>query len=295
MAWYTGKSAISVLGAGDSNILPAGGFTPSGGQVATSGLWCYISATGQVPYAEANLGWRNGVNPNGANRLAEYNDYAAGPLFNTAPFFGQILGGCGNPSMQCGAVLKNGTGIDTYVVQGARGGVNAAYFSSGFGKTSLERVIPGALASIPGSPTYFDCILISMGGNDAIQGIPEETHVTNMTTWRSNMISEGWWVPGVTQIVILDMPRSGYIWDNFSTWKGVEKVLARFNDRIGRTNSNGLELVGDNIHYFPVSCTNQGQQAGELFLAEIPWQQSTLNIGGVGLSLNGSRFRVHGN
>lgn len=294
MAWHTGKSELRVLAAGDSNLFGSGGFSPPGGQVTTSGLYCYASATGEVPYAEANLGWRNGLNPNGTNRLPEYNSYAGSGLFTTSPFFGQILGGNGNPAMQCGAVLKNGTGIDTYVVQGARGGITAAYFAGGNGWAALQRVVPAALESIPGEQTWFDCILISMGGNDAISGVPEETHATNMNTWRSNMIGEGWWVPGLTQIVILDMPRTGYFWENFGSWKGMEKVVARFNDRIGRTNSNGLTVASD-VHYDPPSYTNQGQQAGELFLAEIPWQQSTLNIGGVGLSLNGLRLRVHGN
>jgi len=292
MAWYTGKTALSVLAWGDSNMFGSGGFTPPGGQVTTTGLWCYASATGQVPYTEANLGWRNALDPNGTNRLPEYNSYFNDGPYATASYIGQVLGGNGNPAMGCGQVLKEGTTIDTYVYHSAVGGTTAAYWQSGNGWTTLERTVPAALASIPGAPTAFDCILASIGGNDAIQGVPQETFVTNMKAIRSQMIAEGWWVPGVTQFVILDMPRSGYFWDNFGTWQGVELVRARFNDRINRTNATGYEFA-DGIHYLPPYYTNAAEQAGDMFIAQVPKQKATFTIGGVRLSLGGEKLRVN--
>lgn len=291
MAWYTGKTALAVAGIGDSNMLGSGGFTPNGGQVTTTGLYCYASASGQVPYSESNLGWRDALDPNGTNRVAELvSSQGIGDL----TYIGQILGGNGNPAMQAGAVLKNETGIDTYLYHTAAGGTTADFWANEGGWDTLDRTIPAALASIPGAPTAFDCILISLGGNDAIQTYTADEYVANMRILRSKMITAGWWVPGVTQVVILDMPRSGFFWDNYSTWMGVEYIRARLPDRINRTNSTGYELDPSfPVHYLPPYYTNAGQQAGDMLFAQVPKQQALFTIGGVRLSLGGEKLRVN--
>jgi len=273
MAWYTGKTALSVLAWGDSNMFGSGGFTPPGGQVTTSGLYCYASATGQVPYSEANLGWRNALDPNGTNRLPEYESLVGVGTYGASTYIGQILGGNGNPAMQCGATLKNQTEIDTYVYHTAAGGTTADFWHNGIGWDTLQRTVPAALASIPGAPTAFDCILISMGGKEALTAVPAETFVTNMKTVRSQMIDEGWWVPKTTQIVILDMPRSGPFAATFEAFQGVEYIRARFNDRINRTNSTGYEMEPIfPVHYLPPYYTNAGEQSGAMFVDQVPKQ-----------------------
>lgn len=290
MAWYTGKPALSLLAWGDSNSIGSGGYTPSGGQETTSGLHCYVSATGQVPYSEANLGWRNGLNPNGTNREPEYNSYISTGQQATAAWVGQILGGNGNPAMQAGSLLKQGTGIDTYVYQASAGGTTAEYWKNGNGWTTLDRTVPAALSGIPGTPTGFDCILFSIGGADALAAVPVETHVTNIKTIRSQMIAEGWWVPGVTQVIILDIPQS--IKDSTGGWNGTNLVRARLNDRIGLTSSAGYGMA-DGVHFSPPYYTNAGSQAGRMFLAQVPKQQSVLKMGGVQVTLEGKPIRVH--
>jgi len=258
------------------------------------GLYCYASATGQVPYSESNLDWVT-LDPNGTNRLPEYQNLAGVGTYGASTYIGQILGGNGNPARQAGAVLKTGTGIDTFVYHTAAGGTTADFWHNGIGWDTLERTVPAALAAIPGAPTAFDCILISMGGNEALQGTPAETHYTNMKTVRSQMIEEGWWVPGTTQVVILDMPRSGPLASTFTAYQGNEYVRKRFNDRIAMTNSTGYELEPIfPVHPLPPYNTDGGRQAGEKVLAQIPKQRSTISIGGTRISVGGKKVLVHG-
>lgn len=294
MAWYTGKTALAVASIGDSNAYASGGVTPNGGQVHTAGAYCYVSENGETPYSEANLGWYN-VDPNGTARLAEIQSYLA-TTYTTDAYVGQFLGGNGNPGMQANNDLKTGTGIDSYLYQSAVGGTTAQYWAEGNGWTTLLRTIPAALASIPGSPTAFDCILLSLGGNDAIQDFTSEQFYQDMKTFRANMVGEGWWVPGVTQIVLLDMPRNGNIQGDGGaypdTWLGFEYVRKRFNDRIARTDSTGYEFANDGlgVHYLPPSYTNAGAQASAKFLNQIPRQRCRAS----NVLANARRMLLHG-
>jgi lysophospholipase L1-like esterase len=248
----------------------SGGFEPPGGQETKAGLYCYASASGQVPYSESNLGWVN-LDPNATNRLPEYESLAGGGTYGASTYIGQVLGGNGNPAMQCGATLRARTGIDTYVYHTAAGGTTADFWHSGIGWDTLERTVPTALAAIPGSPAAFDVILISMGGNEALGGVPAETHYTNMETVRSQMVAEGWWVPGTTQIVILDMPRTGPLAATFMAYEGNYYVRTRFNDRIATTDSTGYELEPTfPVHYLPPYYSNAGKQAGSKIVSHIP-------------------------
>lgn len=276
MAWYTGKTALAVANIGDSNAYASGGFEPPGGQVLTAGAYCYASESGQVPYSEANLGWYN-LDPTATNRIPEYNSYIA-TTYATDAYIGQALGDNGNPGMQTNAALKTGTGIDSYLYQAAVGGTTAQYWAEGNGWTTLLRTIPAALASIPGSPTAFDCIMLSLGTNDAIQDFTAEQFYQYMKTFRTNMVSEGFWVPGVTQICLLDIPRNGVVTGDGGTypdtWLGLEYVRKRFNDRISRTDSTGYDIEPIfPVHYLPPSYTNAGAQAGTKFLNQIPKQR----------------------
>lgn len=101
-------------------------------------------------------------------------------------------------------------------------------------------------------------------------------------------------MPGVTQIVFLDMPRSGPFAGRFAAFNGVKKVVARFNDRISITNSAGYEMEPYfPVHYTPPYYTDAGNQAGKLVLNHISKRRAWLGANGRSLSANGSRLTVH--
>jgi hypothetical protein len=84
------------------------------------------------------------------------------------------------------------------------------------------------------------------------------------------MVNAGWWIPGTTQVVILDTPKTGYFGETFGNWQGLNEVLAGFQDRIARTNSAGYDLdPAMDVHFLPPSYTDAGQQAGDLLLEQI--------------------------
>jgi len=297
MAWWTGKAAIAAAGIGDSNMFGSGGVTPPGGQVQNSNLKCWASATGQVPYSESNLGYRN-LDPNGTARAAEYASYI-GTVGNIG-FIGQYLGGNGNAAMQMGSTFQQGSDADdAYLYQCAAGGTTADFWANDDGWDTLARTIPAALAAIPGSPTYFDIIYISLGTNDCNQDYTAEQFYTHMATLRSKMVAAGWWVPNTTRIALMDLPRNGSVsgaaGDYPDTWEGINYVLARFNDRISMINSIGMTYDPDlgGVHYEPPSYTSMGLRTGELLLADIPKQQSVISVGGVRLASGGNKLRVH--
>lgn len=296
MAWHTGKTALAVANIGDSNAYASGGFAPNGGQVLTAGAYCYVSESGQVPYDEANLGWYN-VDPNGPERTAEYASYLA-TTYATDAYIGQALNGNGNPGMQTNNMLKAGTGIDSYLYQCAVGGTTAQYWAEGNGWTTLLRTIPAALASIPGSPTAFDCITMCLGTNDCIQDVTAEQFYQYMKTFRANMAGEGWWVPGVTQIVLLDIPRNGVVSGDGGTypdsWFGLKYVRSRFRDRIAMTSSIDYSIDPTfPVHFLPPSYTDAGRQAGEKFLRQVPLQAANVAVGGKAVRIGGRRVRAH--
>ena len=288
MTWGPGKANITVATIGDSNALGSGGCTPNGGQAYNSKLFCYASASGQVPYSEANLGWRN-LDNNGTSRVPEVESSIA---LGNVGFVGQALCGNGAPGMQFGGTIQVGLDSDRVsLYQAAAGGTTAAFWANGDGWDTLVRTIPTALSSAPDAPTFFDAIYISLGGNDVLQSVTAEDFYTNMKTLRDKMVAQGWWVPGTTQIVLGDMPRNGTIPGYPGTWQGLEYVLARFNDRIGFVDFVGFEYEPSfPVHPLPPYYTDAGRRAGEKVLAHIPGQQSTLSIGGVRLSLGGSKL-----
>lgn len=294
MAWWTGKTAISVCALGDSNF-NALGYQP-GVQADILTVYHYCSATGQVPYSEANAGWRH-ISPDSASRVStEFTSYGA--LFPDTGFLGQLFGSNGAPATEVGNRLATGTGIPTYIYQVASPGMTSVQFSSGACWDTVARTAQAALDSIPGSPDYFDVVLTNLCGNDLLSSISAEDYYQNMRLMRQNMIDAGWWVPNLTRVMLMEMPRIPSTADFPLAWKGLDFCATRFNDRIGRVSSLGLDINPLDpipVHFTAESNTEHGRRTGDLLLADIPQQQSTLNIGGVSLSINGSRLKCHGN
>lgn len=272
MAWWTGKTAIAAANIGDSNAFGSGGVTPPGGQTWNHNLRCWASESGNVPYSEANAGWRD-LDPNGTARLPEYQSYLA--TVGNVGFIGQYLGGNGNAAMQMGSTFQAGSDADTaYLYQCAAGGTTADFWANGDGWDTLLRTIPDALAAIPA--TYFDIIYISLGTNDCNQDYTAEQFYTNMAALRTKMIEQGWWVPNTTRVMLMDLPRNGSVsgaaGDYPDDWDGINYVLARFDDRIMMIKSIGMEYdpALGGVHYLPTSYTSMGLSTGELLLADIP-------------------------
>jgi hypothetical protein len=289
MAWYTGKTAIAGACIGDSNALGSGGFG-TGGQSWNRNIRVYASLDGDTPYSESNLDWRD-LDPNGTERSDEY---TSAITTGDETYVGQLLGGNGNSAMQAASVIQVQTGIDNYLYQSAVGGTTAFDWANEAYWDCLLRTIPGSLASIPGAPTAFDYLIISLNGNDLIQGYTYDQFYTYVNQLRTQMIGEGWWVPGVTQVVTLDMPRVGFWPEYAADWPGWDGPLRRFNDRIAGTNSTGLAIDDAfPVHFAPASYTALGQQAGEKIVAQVPTQRSVFSVSGNRLSVGGQKLRVH--
>lgn len=291
MAWHTGKTDIFGIALGDSQVVASGGFE-LGVQTFNSNVRCYAT-TDATPYDAGELQWRT-LDPNGASRY----DQMLGTLLLDQTYTGQVLYGNGAPAMQMASTIQAGTDADTFwLYQGAQGGTTAYDWANGTNWTTMLAQLPTALAAVPGSPTYADVIYISLGANDAL-GIFSATYTsdefyTHFKTLRSKMIAQGWWVPGTTQIVLGDLPRNGVIPES---WVGLEYVLRRFNDRIALVSGAGLDIQPDfiDVHYTPASGTEMGRRAGEMVIAQIPRQRSTVSIGGTRVSVGGKKLLVHG-
>ena len=290
MAWWTGKTDIFGISLGDSNMVASGGFE-LGVQTFNTHVQCYAT-TATIPYDIGELEWRT-LDPNGTSR----NDQMLETLLDDTTYIGQVLGGNGNAAMQMASTVQQGTDAETFwLYQGAQGGTTAYDWAFGDNWTTMLAELPAALAAVPGSPTYADVIYISLGANDAL-GIFSPTYTseqfyTNFSALRSQMISEGWWVPGTTQILLGDLPQNGVI---PGSWVGLDYVQARFNDRIALVSGYGLAIQPDfiDVHYTPASLTTMGRTAGEMVIDQIPWQQSVFSVGGTRLSVGGQKLRVH--
>lgn len=293
MSWWTGKANLVGIALGDSNMVGSGG-AQIGVQTYNPNIRCYAT-TATIPYNTAELEWRT-LDPNGTSRNAQMT--AALALDQT--YIGQVLGGNGACAMQMANTVQVGTGCETFwLYQGAQGGTDANDWANGDNWDTMLAELPGALAAIPGSPTYADVIYISLGGNDFLGASNDppvrytaEQFYTNMKTLRSKMIAQGWWVPGTTQIVLGDIFRSAVYYEE---WLGLELVLARFNDRITRIPAQGALYLDEafDVHFTPQTLTNFGRLAGERLLAHIPMARSITTSGGSSLANNGLKLRVH--
>jgi hypothetical protein len=97
--------------------------------------------------------------------------------------------------------------------------------------------------------------------------------------------------------MLVDAPRNGNVPGYPGTWKGFDYVTSRFNDRIKLIHSVGMTIAMPDpipVHYNAASLTDIGRRAGEALVADIPKQQSTRTIGGVRLSIGGTKLKVHG-
>jgi hypothetical protein len=288
MAWWTGKTDIVGIALGDSNVVGAGGFQ-LGVQTYNTALRCYAT-TATIPYNPAELEWRT-LDPNGTSR---YDQMYESLTVQDTTYIGQVLGGNGAAAMMLANVIQQETACDNFwLYQGAQGGSTSVDWSSGSNWTTMQTYLPAALADVPGSPTYADVIYISLGAADHIfDARSAEDYYQNMVTLRANMISEGWWVPGTTQILIQDTPRLPIM----GSWDGVQLVRTRFNDRIEYINSVGATFLDEGIftvHYDPPTLTDMGERGGNMAFAQVPWQQSTISAGGSRISTGGQKIRVH--
>lgn len=268
MNWWTGKAEIAVCILGDSNIVALGS-TP-GVQTDNPNVFCYASASGQTPYSEGNLGWYN-LSNDATSRVAEFVSYST--LVPNTGFVGQLLDGNGAPGMQLGNTLQEGAGADVYVYQVASPGMTSAQFSSGDCWDTVVRTAQAALDSIPGDHAYFDVFVTNLGGNDLLSAVTDENYFLNMALLRQKMIAAGWWVSGITQAMILEMPRIPALADYPDVWLGHDFFLDRLNDTNGRASSTGLTVNPDDpipVHFVPESNTELGRRAGELLLAGLP-------------------------
>lgn len=288
MPWYTDRTDLFGIALGDSNMVSSGGFQ-LGVQTFNQNIKCYATS-GAVPYNPDVLRWRV-LDPNGASRADEMLDSL---LEQETTYIGQVLGGCGSASMQMASTIQEGSGCDTFwLYLGGQGGTTADDWANGGNWDTMLEHLPAAMADIPGSPTYADVIFISLGTNDFFQDYTSDQYYANFKTLRSKMIAEGWWVPGTTQIVMMDIPRNGTI---YTPWYGLDYVMQRTNDRIYRVKSVGAEYdpTFPPVHYLPSTLTAMGREAGEVVLAQIPKQQSGISIGGTRLAIGGTKLRLHG-
>ncbi len=290
MSWWTGKADIVGIALGDSNMVGSGGFQ-LGVQTYNTNVRCYAT-TSTIPYNLAELEWRT-LDPNDTSRY----DQMLETLLDDTTYIGQVLGGNGAAAMQMASTVQAATGCDTFwLYQGAQGGTTAFDWASGDNWTTMLAELPAALAAVPGSPTYADVIYISLGANDALgifsPSYTSDEFYTNFSNLRSQMIDEGWWVPGTTQILLGDLPQNGVI---PGSWVGLDYARARLNDRVALVSGIGLAIQPDFIpvHYTPESLTTMGRRAGEMVFNQIPWQQSTFSVGGTRLSVGGQKLRVH--
>jgi hypothetical protein len=270
MAWHTGKTKLVCASLGDSNGYGSGGSVPPGGQVFNPDLECYASASGQVPYSEANLGWRV-LDPNGISRA---NELISSQGIGDLTYIGQGLGSNGNSAMQMASTLQLSTSATkAYLYQTAAGGTTADFWANLGGWSTLERTIPTALSTIPGSPTYFDVIFISLGTNDVIQGVTAATFYSKYSILRAKMVRAGWWVPGVTQVVLMSPPYApSLIPFGWPGWQGQKMASTRPLDYIGVVDLKGAELsqVFPPVHPLPPSQTAIGEEAAQMLLAGLP-------------------------
>jgi lysophospholipase L1-like esterase len=313
MAWYTGKSEITVIAIGDSNVVGAP-FVPDAGVQTQNTNTFYWANDGAIPYVQSGHSWQT-LDPSAASRLLQFLD-AAGDTSVYPPegivYMGQTLGDLGSPSMQAANTIQQGTGIPVYTLLTALGGSTSSDLI-GWLWSQIETQIPLALAEIPSNPTYADVIYISVGGGDLLWG-SEATEDLDPTNWRfpytaptaqefyenvaelrARMIAGGWWVPGTTQIVINEIPRNGAPWfPTYPAWQGLAYMLSRFNDRIAMVSSVGRTYDPLwPVHYSPESYTDMGREAGELVVAQIPRQRAVFSVGGSRLSVGGQKLRVH--
>lgn len=293
MAWWTGKTEIAVCVLGDSNV-NALGSTP-GVQADNPNVFIYASESGQVPYDEANLGWYHLSNDAPSRVETEFASYS--DLYPNTGYIGQLLGSNGAPGMQIGNTLQEGTGADVYVYQVASPGMTSVQFSSGACWDTIARTAQAALDSIPGSPDYFDVFVTNFGINDMFTPITDENYYLNMKLMRQNMIDAGWWIPGTTQVIILEMPRIASTAPQYpDVWLGHDFFLNRLNDKNGRASSVGLEIIeGDPIpvHFTAADNTRLGKRAGDLLVAGLPDNRCVLSIGGTRISLGSLRIKAH--
>lgn len=314
MAWWDGKDKIVALCFGDSNLGSLA--TPTNSE---SGLQPYNTANrfwardGSLPYVQSGHTWR-ALDPDGTSRLDESVSANGDDSVQGTLYCGQILGGHGCPVMAMSNTVQSATGLPVYAYSGFMGGSVSDDWNN-YLWTQLEATATDALAAI--DVTSVDIIYFSVGGGDLLVGtdwwrgflaLTGQTdwhqpftsptaaeYSSNMHTLRSNLIAAGWWVPGVTQVVINDIPRNGYApLAAYPEWQGIELILRNFNDRVDLSGSFGNTLDPlFPIHYSPASYVKMGNYAGDIIVSQIENQNAVIGINGSVLTMNNMRLRVN--
>lgn len=324
MTLFAGKTEVIVVSLGDSNGSALA--TPTN---TAPNLQDYFAANkywardGSLPYvASGTHSWRS-LDHDSASRLDERASANGTGAAQGNLYAGQVCGGHGCPAMAFASRLYAGTALPCYTVGAYMGGAVSADWI-GYLWDQLFDLLTAAFAEIPGTQTYADVILLSIGGGDLVVGTDwwrnfmlafgvsdwhqpfvsptEQQFYENIGAFRARMIAAGWWVPGVTQIVFGDIPRNGY--DPvaaYPAWQGLAYVRARLNDRIAL-----LDCTGETydppfpIHFSPQSYTSMYEDAADQVIAEIPFQQGMvavrpgprLSVGGQAVSIDGVRVSL---
>jgi hypothetical protein len=300
MSWLTGKTNLVVLGFGDSNLQGTGGYQLGVQQYNPNNL--FYTTNQENAYDESTLAWRQLSND---STLRDVD-----PTGNDI-FIGQQCGGNGAPSMQLADTLQQLSGIPVYTAVGLRGGSTAEQWLDDLWP-NLVAMFTAALATMPVPQTYADVFYISNGGADLFWGSPRalslvpgdprnigavpptaEQWYARWAEMRSRLIAEGFWIPGVTQIVIGDIPINQEF-PAYPAWQGLQFAINRTNDRMKIISGVGLAFdPAWNAHYTPASYTVMGKAAGTRVFHQIFNQQAVVSVGGNRVSYGGSVLRAN--
>lgn len=300
MSWFTGKTNLVVLGFGDSNLQGTGGYELGVQQYNPNNRF-YITNQ-EIAYDELTLGWRQLSND---STLRDVDGTGNGI------FIGQRCGGNGAPSMQLADTLQQLSGIPVYTAVGLRGGSTAEQWLDDLWP-NLVAMFTAALAAMPIPQTYADVFYISNGAGDLFWGSPRalqlvpndprnigavpptaEQWYARWAEMRRRLIAEGFWIPGVTQIVVGDIPINQEF-PAYPAWQGLQYAISRTNDRISLISGRGMSFdPAWNAHYTPASYTLMGADAGTQVFNQIPNQEAVLSVGGIRVSYGGVTLRLN--
>ena len=293
--WYYGKKRIVIAGVGDSNIYAYGTPTNTAPNLQPYNEHIlFYSRDGSLPYQTTGHTWRS-LNHDSTSRRDE-SASANGDGTSPPPLFvGQLCGGHGCPVMALANTVQQGTGLPAYAYMAGVGGATSVDWIT-YLWDQLVDSLTEALSAIPGQPTALDVLCISMGGGDVAIGtqwwrdfaelfdVPNwrgdvfvsptaEEFYDNFFEFRSRMVSQGWWVPGETQVLIRDIPRNGYgPLTDYPAWQGLQLALTRTDDRMDMVTSIGRTFDPPfPIHYSSSSYTDMGNEEGVKVIDRIPF------------------------
>lgn len=251
---------LVILVFGDSNTDGIGG---SDSTLLTKNSNVHVYATtGSGTWNPSDLEWRD-VNPN----AALVSDYLSLPT--DEPYVGILRNANGSMGYTMADRLQQRTGRDVYLFVVHQGGKTTEYYQSGGGAgkegmNAIDLHLPTALASIPGSPTKVDYVMISIGGNDVNTGISDDDFVTNWEAMYAHLISEGYIEEGYTQTFQMEMPLSFAPYTP-GAWHGYELLANRQKPDVHFLSSAGYD-TSDTVHYVPAAMNSMGKISADTAL-----------------------------